>query len=161
MPIIPRCIALFGLAAVASLLAGCGDGGGKVATERFIYTSIDDCTESGRVSSDDCGKAVDKALVEHDQTAPKYVTMGDCEATEGRDRCERVAERHYRPRLMGYLFTVNHLVVASPLYSGLKGTTVFRDVAGTAYDHERTAGINFSRQAIRKAEGFQPSKRKG
>lgn len=159
MPLMPRFIATAIMVALAGLLAGCGDGA-KIETERFIYTSIDDCTDSGKVTGENCNKAIELALTEHDKTAPKYITLGDCEATEGRERCERYTERHYRPRLMGYLFTVNKAVVAIPLYSGLKSAMVYRDAGGATYDHERTAGINFSKLAIRKAEGFQPSKRK-
>ncbi len=160
MPNMPRCIVPAIILIVASLLSGCGEGS-KVETVRYIYASTDDCTDGGKVSGENCNKATELALVEHDTTAPKYATLGDCETTEGRDRCERFAERHYRPRLMGYLFTVNKTAVANPLYSGLKGATVFRDAGGTVYDHERTAGITFSKLAIRKAEGFVPSKRKG
>jgi hypothetical protein len=61
---------------------------------------------------------------------------------------------------MGFMFTVKGPVVtASPLYAGLKGATVFRDVGGATFDWERTEGVTFSREAIRKAEGFAPPPR--
>jgi uncharacterized protein YgiB involved in biofilm formation len=150
---------------VTIVLAGCGSSS-KVPTERFIYTSSEDCAAFGKVSSEDCSKAVEKALTEHDKLTIKYPTMLDCEKAEGNDRCERVAERHYRPRLMAFLFTVNNQgVTAVPLYAvqivAGKSATLFRDANGATYDWERTDGITFSKEAIRKAEGFQPMKRKG
>ena len=160
-----RTLTLLVLAFAVTGLAGCGNGG-KGPTERFIYTSSEDCAEAGKVPGDECGKAIEKALIEHDKLTIKYPTMIDCDKAEGIDRCERVAERHYRPRLMAFLFTMNGKTVSAiPLYavqivSG-KSATLFRDAAGTTYDWERTDGIAFSKASIRKAEGFQPMKRRG
>ena len=160
MPMLSRSVALAALALLASLLAGCG-GGTAYPTERLIYTSIDDCTAGEKISAADCGKAVDKALVELDKASIKFPTMLDCEKAEGPDRCERVAERIYRPKLMGYLFTAKGpSVTAEPLYAGQKGVTVYRDANGKTYDWERTADVKFSREAVRKAEGFVISKRR-
>lgn len=150
---------------MAASLAGCG-GGAKGPTERLIYTSSADCEAAGKVAGEECAKAIEKALVEHDKLTIKYATMLDCEKAEGSDRCERVAERHYRPRLMAFLFTVNtKSVVAIPLYAVQvvtgKNAAIFRDAAGTTFDFERTEGVSFSRDAIRKAEGLQPMRRKG
>lgn len=161
MPITARCIAHACLMAMSLALAGCGGSGATTKSERFVYTSTADCGEGGQITPDDCSNAADKALGIHDQQAPKYPTMRDCEAAENVDRCERVADRHYRPRLMGYLYTTGKQVTAVPLYSGQKGVNVYRDVAGTTYDWERTEGVKFSKEAIRKAEGFVPSKKRG
>jgi len=160
MPSSSRIAASISIVLATALLAGCG-GAKSGPTERFVYTTSVDCADAGKVTAEQCRAAVDKAVVEHDQKAPKYITLADCEAAEARDRCERFAERHYRPRLMGYLFTVKGpSVSASPLYAGQKGATVFRDVGGTTYDWERTEGVSFSKLAIQKAEGFLIGKRK-
>lgn len=156
----PRCSALPLLTVAGLLLAGCGQSGPPVPTERFVYVSSQDCAAAERVKPEDCIKAVDKAIVEHDKLPLKYPTLADCEKAEGADRCERVVERHWRPRLMAFHFTVKGpSVVAAPLYAGLKGATVFRDAGGSVLDWERTDGVVFSRQSIRKAEGFAPVQR--
>ena len=159
MPIMPRRLALVALVFVAGPLAGCGNSA-KIPTERFIYTNSEDCAEGGKASATNCDKAIELALLEHDKLPVKYLTLADCEKAEGNDRCERVAERHYRPRLMGYHFTVKGQATAVPLYAGKKGATVFRDAAGATYDWQRTEGVKFSPQAIRKVEGFVVAKRK-
>lgn len=146
-----------------TLLPACGSGGASTgSTDRWVYTTAADCEAADKVKTEECGKAIDKAIIEHDQKAAKYPTMRDCEATEGIDRCERFAERHFRPRLMGYLFSQDKRLQFSaiPLYSGYKNATVFRDGNGKTYDAERTDGVVFSAEARRKAEGFAPVKRR-
>ena len=165
MPIPPRFRMILTVALAAAALAGCSKGA-KIPTEKFIYTSSEDCAASDKVKAADCDKAIEGALGEHDKLPIKYLTLADCDKAEGPDRCERVAERHYRPRLMGYLFVVNEKVVATPLYAVQvvqgRNLTLFRDAGGNTYDWERTEGITFSRAAIRKADGFTPLKnRKG
>lgn len=151
-----RAVASTAALIVTPLLAACGQGQ-NFPTLKYIYVSEADCAASEKVKADECQKAIDKAVVAHDKLPIKFPTLVDCEKAEGDGRCERVAERHWRPRLMGYLFVVKGPVVtASPLYAGLKGATVFRDVAGATFDWERTEGITFSRDSIRKAEGFAP-----
>ena len=141
---------------LALLLAGCGKSE-VFPVFKYVYVSESDCAAGGKVTPDDCRKAIDKALAEHDKMPVRFPTFADCEKVEGPDRCERVAERHYRPRLMGFMFvTKGPVITAAPLYAGLKGATVFRDVSGATFDWERTEGITFSRESIRKAEGFIP-----
>ena len=164
MPNMPRSVVFIGLALATSVLTGCG-GGEKVATERFIYTTSEDCSAGGKISATDCDKAIDQALVELDKVAIKYPTLADCDKAEGIERCERIGDRHYRPRLMAFLFTTNSKTTAIPLFAvpvvAGRNAMVFHDANCTNYDWERTEGISFSKQAIRKAEGFQPSKKKG
>ncbi len=161
MPIPSRSRVFLAVVLAGVALGGCGKSA-KIPTEKFIYTTSADCASGGKVSTADCDKAIETALVEHDKLAIKYATMADCDKMEGPERCERVAERHYRPRLMSFLFVVNEKVVATPLYavqvSVNRSATLFRDAGGTTYDWERTEGITFSRAAIRKAEGFTPIK---
>jgi uncharacterized protein YgiB involved in biofilm formation len=154
MPVLPRSLSTALLSLSATLLAGCG-GGPTYPTERFIYTTTEDCIAGEKIPAESCQKAVDKALLEFDKNPVKFATLADCEKAEGPDRCERVAERVHRPKLMAYIFTVKGpQVTAEALYAGQKGVTVFRDANGKTYDWERTEGIKFSREAIRKADGF-------
>src|SRR5690606_39199743 len=107
------------------------------------------------IDFDKCAKAIDRAVGEHEKTARKFPTLADCETAEGVDRCEKAAERHYRPRLMSYLFTINKSrTVATPLYAGAKGAPVFRAADGTVYDYERTEGVKFSKEAMQKSAGL-------
>lgn len=162
MPILSRLRVLLAVLLAAGALGGCGNKT-KVATERFIYTSSEDCAAGAKIQQADCDKAVEKALLEHDKLTIKYPTLADCDKAEGPERCERVADRHFRPRLMGFLFSVNEQVAATPLYAIQvvqgKSATLYRDAGGATYDWERTEGITFSRAAIRKAEGFTPLKK--
>jgi len=147
-------------ASLATLLGACGGDPGP--TSKVIYTSSSDCADGALIDFDKCARAIDKAIAEHDKSSPKYVTLGDCEKAEGNDRCEKVVDRQYRPRLMGYLFTINsQKQTAVPLYAGLKGAPVFRAADGTVYDQERTEGVKFSREAKIKSAGFVPDKRRG
>jgi uncharacterized protein YgiB involved in biofilm formation len=144
-------LALTFVAAVS--MGGCG--GDQGPTTRIIYVSSSDCAEGGLIDFDKCAKAIDKAVTEHEKTAKRYPALVDCESIEGVDRCEKAAERHYRPRLMSYLFSINKArAVAAPLYAGSKGAPVFRSADGTVYDYERTEGVKFSRQAMQKSAGL-------
>ncbi len=151
--------ACLSLVAVSSL-SGCGGDAGP--THKVIYTSSGDCANGGHLDFDKCDKAIEKAIVEHEKTAPKFLTLADCEKAEGNDRCEKAAERQYRPRLMGFFFTINSKKSSAlPLYAGLKGTGVFRNAEGAVFDHERTADVKFSRDAAMKSAGFVPHKKGG
>jgi uncharacterized protein YgiB involved in biofilm formation len=147
--LLPLAVAL----AAAFTLAGCGGETGPIT--KVVYISSGDCAQGGLIDFDKCAKAIDKAVVEHEKTARKYPTLLDCETSEGVDRCEKAAERHYRPRLMSYLFTISKTkTTAAPLYAGAKGAPVFRSADGTVYDHERTEGVKFSREAVQKSAGL-------
>jgi uncharacterized protein YgiB involved in biofilm formation len=157
----PYCRADRAAGAIAVLLMGVAvtgcSSGPPLPTFKYIFVSEIDCVDSDKVKADDCRKAIDKALIDHDKIPIKFPTFADCEKSEGAERCERVAERHWRPRLMAFLFTTKGPAVsAQPLLAGLKGATVYRDAGGATFDWERTEGITFSREAIRKAEGFAP-----
>jgi hypothetical protein len=112
-----------GILLAAAALAGCGNGGGaKTAapaaqSERFVFISAKDCAESGRLKLQQCGDAIDAAIAAHLATAPTYVSLRACEATEGGDRCERTDNKAYRPRLVAFLFNITgDAVKADPLY---------------------------------------------
>ncbi len=164
MPSRARVLAVFVLLGITSVLAGCGSGSkaSNGSKERFVYTTIFDCEAGTKFKPADCSTGIDAALAEHQKKATKHATMRDCEAVEGLDRCEKLVDKDYQPRLMAYLFaeTKTGGVAAIPLYSGLKGATVFRDGGGKVYDWERTVGVVFSPEAKRKAEGFLPLKKK-
>lgn len=154
-----RPLSFAGAVLAALLVSACGSGN-NIPTEKVIYTSSADCADGGKLDFDKCSKAIDKAITEHEKSAAKFITLSDCEKSEGNDRCEKAAERHYRPRLMGFLFTINKNIVAAPLYAGLKGAPVFRGSDGTVFDQERTADVKFSKEAALKSVGFIPDKKR-
>ncbi len=153
-----RGIAMAVLCLPALGLAACGSGP-PVPTEKYVYTSANDCVEAKRLKPEQCAKGVEQALSDHDTKAPKFPTMSDCEAKRGIDRCERFTERHYRARLLGYLFVVNKTMVASPLYADPKKASVLVDISGAAFDWQRTEGVKFSEAAATRARNLQAPKK--
>lgn len=111
------------LVIAALSLAGCGggDGGTKKTAEpppfRGIYTASGDCADSGKLTIDQCLDAMEKAVAEHEKSAPSYTSRKSCEATEGADRCERTHVGNYRPVLLAFLVTALKPPVAKPLYA--------------------------------------------
>ena len=76
----------------------------------------------------------EKAVAEHEKSAPSYSTLRSCEATEGRDRCERTHIGNYRPVLLAFLVVASKPPVAKPLYaSGDPKKIGFRSAAKDFY----------------------------
>ena len=75
------------LAVAASSLAGCGGGAPKKTAEpppfQGIYTASGDCADSGKLTIDQCLTAMEKAVAEHEKSAPSYKSLRSCEGTEG------------------------------------------------------------------------------
>ncbi len=109
------------LVVAALALAGCGGGGSKKVAEappfQGIYTASGDCADSGKLTIDQCLEAMEKAVTDHEKTAPSYTSLKSCEATEGRDRCERTHVGNYRPVLLAFLVIASKPPVAKPLYA--------------------------------------------
>ena len=117
-------------AGTAFALAGCGGEeptqAKKGPTERLIYVSAPDCEAGGKYSLDDCSAAIQKAIQFHDKKSPTYKSQGTCEETEGLDKCERVGDKNFRPRLVAYAFDDATPLTAKPLYLIKEGTPGFR-----------------------------------
>lgn len=118
-------------------LGGCGGDGKKTAEPaafQGIYTASGDCADSGKLTIDQCLTAMEKAVAEHEKSAPSYSTLRSCEATEGRDRCERTHIGNYRPVLLAFLVVASKPPVAKPLYaSGDPKKIGFRSAAKDFY----------------------------
>lgn len=126
----PRLTASLAIASTFAL-AGCGGEEPVVAnkaapTERSIFVSAVDCEASGKFGIEDCSQAIEKAIKAHDKSSPTYKSLDTCEDTEGSERCERVEERKYRPRLAAYVFDNATPPAAKPLYLTADGGAGFR-----------------------------------
>jgi hypothetical protein len=127
-----RHFASFVITSACLALAGCGgeevqEDKAAVPTERSIFVSAVDCEASGKITIEDCSKAIEKAIRVHDKTSPTYKSLDSCEETEGAERCERVADRIYRPRLAAYVFDNTTPPAAKPLYLIADGAAGFRN----------------------------------
>lgn len=121
----------------AAALSGCSGGAKKTAELppfQGIYTASGDCADSGKLTIDQCLAAMEKAVAEHEKSAPSYNSLKSCETTEGRDRCERTHIGTYRPVLLAFLVIASKQPVAKPLYaSGDPKKVGFRTAAKEFY----------------------------
>jgi uncharacterized protein YgiB involved in biofilm formation len=118
---------LLAAAALPLALAGCG-GEEKAAAatpagpkERHIYVSAVDCENGGRGTLEECSTAIQKAVLAHEKSPPPYKSLNACEAKEGTNKCERVADKAYRPRLTAFVFDKGAALTALPLYPTTSG----------------------------------------
>jgi Protein of unknown function (DUF1190) len=137
------------VAAIA--LGGCGNAEEPKATapppEHGIFTSAIDCAGFGKLTVDQCGHAIDRAVTAHQAQAPLYKSLNQCEATEGPERCDKVADREYRPRIQAFLVTMSDPATAVQLYAPHGSTAAFRspsrqEIAAT------DESMNVSREAL-------------
>lgn len=123
------------LPAAAFLMAGCGQSEPKSATpakpmEKAIYMSTSDCAEGGKLSADQCGILIDRAVKAHEAKAPTFKGVRSCEEASGPDRCEKLMDGSFRMRLQAFFFEINGAKSnAAPLYPSAKGAIGFRDAA--------------------------------
>lgn len=104
-------------------LAACGDDPEPVG----VFSSIQECIDSGVYTESYCNSSLDQAKKEHVKVAPKYKDKADCEAEFGVGRCEnpQVASGGggtgsvWMPLMMGYMvgsMMNNQSSFAQPLY---------------------------------------------
>ena len=160
----PSFTSLFVVSAIALFLVGCG-GGGKKANEpaafRGIYTTSGDCSDSGKLTVDQCLEAMEKADAEHEKSAPSYGTLSSCEATEGAAQCERTHAGNYRPVLLAFLVTASKPPVAKPLYSSGDAKKVGFRTASKEFFLTKDETVAMSQHAHTLAEASIPKKAKG
>jgi Protein of unknown function (DUF1190) len=160
-----KSIRAFGLLLVSATLVGCGSSAPKVAAnsadnEQVIFTSAADCAASGKIKPEQCAKALEWALNAHLKKSPVYRSLSLCETTEGSERCERMDEKNYRPRLAAVSVTpaaikkaeeTGALPQSVPLYLTQAGEKGFRTLEKqiVLIDADMVA---FSPQAVAAAE---------
>jgi hypothetical protein len=118
-------------------LGGCGENATAVsneaAAERGIFISSGDCADAGKLTIDQCGQAIDKAVTLHNREAASYKNLRDCAAVEGPDRCARDVDGSYRSNLQAFLVTMSTPASAVPLYASTDGSIGFRGMDKKAY----------------------------
>ena len=151
------------LVPLAALLAGCGKSGKKAEGPpafRGVYTTSSDCADSGKITIEQCMEAMQKAVAEHEKTAPKYSSLRSCEATEGPGRCERTESSGFRPILLAILVTGSTPPEGKPLYAATEKKVIgFRSATKEHYLADNEA-IPFSEHAQTLAEAHIETKSK-
>ena len=136
--VLPRFCLVAGLASV-TLLTACGKAEELKAAgppaERGIFISTSDCADSGKLTAEQCGQAVDMAVAAHEQQAPTFKSLRLCEAASGVERCEKSSNDQYRARLQAFFVTMSDPPTAVPLYAPAKGKAIgFRSASKQAID---------------------------
>jgi Protein of unknown function (DUF1190) len=118
------------VAFIAVALSGCGKAEEpKVAAppaEHGVFISSTDCADSGKITEDACGHAIDQAVANHNNIAPVYKTIRQCEAAEGPERCDKTGDNEYRIRIQAFFVTMSEPPTAVPLYPPVSSTAAFR-----------------------------------
>lgn len=124
-----RTLALSGFLLATAALAGCGNSetaaAPKTALERGIFISSGDCADVQKLTIDQCGQVIDKAVALHQSRGPSYKSLNACTAAEGQDRCAQGVDGNYHPNLQAFLVTFGKSPSAVPLYATADGSVGF------------------------------------
>lgn len=117
---------------------GCGKSDEpKVAAppaEHGIFISVSDCKDSGKISEEACGQAIDAAVASHEETAPTYKSVNQCAGTLGPDRCDKGVDGLYRPRIQAFYVIMGDPATAVPLYPPTTPAIGFQSPSKQAID---------------------------
>ncbi len=154
-------IRILAVVAASVTVAGCGGSEKKAAViVRHVITSSVDCSENAGLTYEQCTEVIEKAVAEHEKSAATYTNLKTCETTEGAERCERLDEKVFRPKLKAFLLSMSEPPKAVPLYTIKDGKAGFRDTSNTMYLSEDEQ-LTFSKSAVHAAELFIGTKKKG
>lgn len=138
-------------------LSGCGDNSTASPTPgapagpppRGIFISASDCAAANKISIEECGRAIDEAVVVYQQSAPAFKSLRSCEAALGTDRCTKNVDALYRARLQAFLVTMSKpasAIALSPPQGN--GTTGFKSAEGAVAAFDDGYSISPSAQAV-------------
>ena len=129
MRLLSKIIVLF---AGVLALVGCGQdpmppaNAGAQPVEHGVFISATDCAETGKLTVDQCGQAIDQAVAEHQVQAPSFAFVQQCEGAYGVERCDRGVDGRFRPRLQAFFVTLASPAHAVPLYPPSKSLIGFQ-----------------------------------
>ncbi|WGV99912.1 DUF1190 domain-containing protein [Vibrio sp. YMD68] len=97
-------IAPFTVAVGVVVIAGCSDS--DPSNDAYIYSGIDDCSESNPGYAEQCRAAYEEALDEAARTAPRYMSEDDCRAEFREEGCFQPRNTSwFVPAMGGFLFS--------------------------------------------------------
>lgn len=121
---------IFAAVAATALSTACGQPEEQQVAgpppEHGVFISSTDCAERGKLTLEQCGQAIDLAVASHNETAPVYNTLRQCEGAEGPERCDRIGDKEYRARVQAFFVTMSDPASAVPLYPPAESTAAFR-----------------------------------
>jgi uncharacterized protein YgiB involved in biofilm formation len=127
-----RTLVLSGILLATAALAGCGNSetaaAPKSPLERGIFISSGDCADLQKLTMDQCGQVIDRAVALHQSRGPSYRSLNACAAAEGQDRCAQGVDGNYQPNLQAFLVTFGKSPSAVPLYATSDGTVGFKSL---------------------------------
>lgn len=94
------------LAKVSIVLGGSYMLTGCDSTDAFIYRTIGECELDNPLDLQRCEMAYQKALGEWNRTAPRYLSMSNCEYDFGYNSCEQ-RTRYFYPLMAGFMLGEN------------------------------------------------------
>jgi hypothetical protein len=123
-------LAVLGMLFAVATLGGCGNSATAVShnqatVERGIFISSNDCADTGKLTVEQCGQAIDAAVTMHQKQAPSYKSLHACAAVEGPDRCAKDVDGDYRSNVQAFFVTMSKRPSAVPLYASRDGTIGF------------------------------------
>lgn len=126
-------IAIASTALAALILAACGGSApppvAGPAVERGIFISSGDCTDSKKLTAEQCEKAIDAAVAQYDELAVAYKTVHLCEAAAGTERCVKSVDGKYRARLQAFFVVMSATPTAVPLYPPQVSNAAFQSMS--------------------------------
>jgi uncharacterized protein DUF1190 len=148
-----RTLASLGFVLAAAALAGCGNSATAVTpksgAERGIFISSGDCADAQKLTIDQCGDAIDRAVVVHQRQAPSYKSLNACVAVEGPDRCAKGVDGNYQANVQAFLITFGNVPSALPLYATSDGSAGFKGLDKQKYGlNDDGYTVSASAQAI-------------
>jgi len=147
--------------AAALALAGCGKSqktAAKVDVKQVVVTSAADCADNAGLTYDVCTELIAAAVAEHEKSAPTHKSQEACEKAEGADRCERLDERDYRPRLTAFKIAMTEKPTAAPLYPTKNTTPGFRTASNSDVLTDADA-FTFTKSAVDAADLYRSVKK--
>lgn len=158
-----RHIALLSMGVSTLVLTACGSDN-KIEVATSTYSSVADCVSAKVLTESQCNRAFEVAVDVHDETAPRFDTLKQCEEVVGENKCERgpsnasssSTNSTYRPSFVSFI--VPHVFGPSqgvqPLYPqkntvGLApATTIAQKATNLGFNTHAPKAVTVSRNGF-------------